>query len=126
MTRIRHALPAACALALAAAGFAAPAPAAQDGCADRIRTVQERLNLVERVSVEGPVLEQADAIQEDGGTTAYAETGPATPRENWFGDSPDRAAALAELEDAMAAREAGNMQRCQTSIQEAQRILDER
>jgi hypothetical protein len=108
-------------IALATAGGA---QAATD-CKQGIEELKQSLKLRERRTDAGPVLEQGVAIQEDGGTTVYADTGPAVPRENWFGDSPDKASAVVELEEAIAARESGDLENCRQAVNEAKNYLPE-
>ncbi len=115
-------------IAVAAALFgltALPGATAAADCAAGIEAIKERLELHERPTDAGPILNKGKAIEEDGGTTVYAETGPATPRENWFGDSPGKAAALVKLEEAIAARESGDTEACTARIEEARLILEE-
>jgi hypothetical protein len=109
------------ALALASVGGAQAAVECKQG----IEELKQELQLRERETDAGPVLEQGVAIEEEGGTTVYADTGPAVPRENWFGDSPDKASAVVELEEAIAARDDGDMESCRQAVTEARDFLAE-
>jgi hypothetical protein len=108
-----------------------PTAAGAVECDSGIATVAEKLGLQEQETESGVGLsrgtdtEKGTAIEEDGGTTVYAETGVATPRENWFGDSPDKAEALGKLEQAMDARAAGEGNLCVEHVQEALDILEQ-
>jgi hypothetical protein len=105
--------------------LATAAPSAAADCSERIDAMKTALELRERKTDAGPVLERGVAIEEDGGTTVYAKTGPATPRENWFGDNPEKAAAVADLKTAIDARERGDSEACVSAIDNAEVHMEE-
>lgn len=127
--RIRRPRPAltgvaAIALTLGLGAMATPTLAASDDCATRVSALETTLGLEERQTVDGVTLIRGDTIEEAGGETTYAETGPATPRENWFGSAPKKAAALKHLETAIEHREQGDMKACNRALDMAHEALD--
>ena len=73
--------------------------------------------------VDKEVIGDGAAVQEAGGETVYAEGGPATPRENWFGSPPKKAAVLAHLKTAKDEQQAGNEKACLDSIEKAEKAM---
>jgi hypothetical protein len=125
---------------LAAAALVLPLPAYAD-CAQRIEAVESHPAVLEKpegspaASDKAPagaggeeaatddMVQNGEAIQEDGGTTVYQEGGPATPREQWFTSDKDKAAVLTLLDEARDAQGTGDEQGCLESIEQAERIL---
>lgn len=132
---------------LAAGAIAAPLPAFAD-CATGIAAVENHPAFMEAGAtsreedsdttqsgksastgsqeqvVEEEVVGEGKAVEESGGETVYQEDGPATPRENWFGSPPDRAAVLAHLETAKEARKSGDEKACLESLEKAEKVME--
>lgn len=125
---------------LAAAALVLPLPAYAD-CAQRIEAVESHPAILEnpegaaRAADQAPAVEggeeaamddmvqNGEAVREDGGTTVHAEGGPATPLEQWFTSDKDKAAVLTHLDEARDAQGTGDEQACLESIEQAEGIL---
>ncbi|GAB4371188.1 MAG: hypothetical protein Kow00114_31910 [Kiloniellaceae bacterium] len=123
---------------LAAAALALPLPAYAD-CGARIAAVESHPAIMERPqdesaaparpsagneeAVKDQMVQNGEAVEENGGETVYPEGGPATPRENWFTTDQHEAAALTHLDAARDAHQAGDERGCLESIEQAESIL---
>lgn len=125
---------------LAATALALPLPAYAD-CAQRIEAVESHPAIIENPqgssaesdevpaaggreeAVKDEMVQNGEAVQEDGGKTVYQEGGLATPREQWFTADTDKAAVLTHLDAARDAQGTGDEQACLESIEQAERIL---
>jgi len=126
---------------LAAAALVLPLPAYAADCAQRIEAVESHPAILENPEGSSAASDQApavpggeeaateemvqngEAVQEDGGTTVYQEGGPATPREQWFTSEKDKASVLTHLDEARDAQGTGDEQACLESIEQAERML---
>jgi len=128
-----------------ASALALPVPAFAD-CATRISAVENHPAITEEAGsgaaatmdqsepadvaadqeeeiVKEEVVGEGTAVHEGGGETVYQEGGPATPRENWFGSPPDKAAVLTHLETAKEAQGTGDEKACLESIEKAEKAM---
>ena len=113
------------ALTLAAA-LSAPAAANAEDCGARINQVVSHPAVQIQTNVDdAPVVESGDAVKTEDGTVTFSETGPATPRDNWFGDKPQHAALIGYIETAMAHNADGDEPACNQAIGEAEELLKE-
>lgn len=114
------------ALTLAAA-LSAPAGAANaEDCGARINQVVSHPAVETETRVDdAPVVESGDAVKTENGTVTFSESGPAIPRENWFGDKPQHAALIGYLETAREYNEDGDEPACNQAIGEAEALLKE-
>ncbi|MEQ8604560.1 MAG: hypothetical protein RIB45_14695 [Marivibrio sp.] len=112
------------ALTLAAAVAAPAAGALAEDCGARINQVAAHPAIETETAVDGEtVVKRGDAIETEGGTTTYSESGPAVPRENWFGDAPQFSALLGYLETAIEHNERGDEAACNEAVGEAEDLL---
>lgn len=113
------------ALTLAAA-LSAPAAANAEDCGARINQVVSHPAVQTETTVDaGAAVQEGDAVKTESGTVAFSETGPAIPRENWFGDKPQHAALIGYIETAMAHNADGDEPACNQAIGEAEELLAE-
>jgi len=113
------------AVTLAAAIAAPHAAASAEDCGARINQVIAHPAVEIETTVDGEsVVKRGDAIKTEGGTTTYSESGPAVPRENWFGDPPQFSALLGYVETAMAHNEKRDEAACNQAIGEAEDLLE--
>jgi hypothetical protein len=121
--------------------LALPLPAYAD-CAERIAAVESHPALAGQDSsraerpakpatgsdekvVEEEMVENGDAIRENGGETVHADGGPATPQESWFSEPTERSAVLTHLDAARQAQSAGDEKACLESVQQAETALED-
>lgn len=108
------------ALCAAAAGAAAPAPvpaqerAGVEACRVHISSLRYRIGGAE-------ALDESD--HELLGGLSAAEAG--APRENWFGEPPEREVLLLKLQDAVALAEAGDGAACLRLVEEVRSAIAE-
>jgi hypothetical protein len=76
--------------------------------------------------VKDEVVGEGKVVTEGGGETVYQESGPALPRESWFTDLPDKAAAITHLTAAESALDAGDEKACLESVEQAENALTEK
>lgn len=124
---------------LAAGALILPLPAYAD-CADRIAAVESHPAIVENPEaptaspeaatpgneeavVKEEMVENGDAVMEDGGETVHAAGGPAGPRESWFTGDTDLGAVLTHLDAARDARSSGDEKACIEQMQQAEELL---
>lgn len=120
---------------LVAAALALPLPAYAD-CAARIEAVENHPAVLEKPqgadaspgagdeeAATNEMVENGEAVREDGGETVYQEGGPATPREHWFTSDKHEAAVLTHLDAARDAHSSGDERRCLESIEQAESML---
>ncbi len=120
---------------LAAAVLVLPLPAYAD-CAARIAAVESHPAVLEKPqdadaapaagdeeAVMDEMVENGEAVQENGGETVYQEGGPATPRENWFTSDKHEGAVLTHLDAARDAQKSGDERACLEAIEQAESML---
>jgi hypothetical protein len=135
---------------LTAGALMLPLPAYAD-CAARIAAVESHPAIVEapeapeitaettaETPVPGPaatgnpervvkeeMVENGEAVIEDGGETVHAAGGPAEPRESWFtnGTDEDKGVVLTHLDAAREAQSSGDEKACIDHVQQAEDLL---
>lgn len=131
---------------LAAGALILPLPAYAD-CAERIAAIESHPAILETPEsaaapdadtrspapaadseeevVEEEMVEEGEAVVEDGGETVHADGGPAEPRESWFtnGTDEERGVVLTHLDAAREAQSSGDEQACMEHVQQAENLL---